>query len=144
MALLPKITSMIATSYAGQVAAATGTAFTTASDHSKSGDQVAGANTVAGRYHVEGAAAAVGVSPMMQPRAALSCLRVLCAVAGRAPWAAERVAREPGLLDVVREVRVLLSLELLWWSWWSWLLVLALVLSLLVLLSLAAAVASAR
>lgn len=49
-------------------------------------------------------AAAASAAVSFQPRAALSCLRVLCAVGGRAPWAAERVASEPGLLDAVREV----------------------------------------
>lgn len=97
MALLPKITSMMTTSYAGEVAAAAAAA----SDNAGSSDLVAGASRV-GCRHVNGVAAAA--APVMQPRAALSCLRVLCAVAGREPWAAERVAREPGLLDVVREV----------------------------------------
>lgn len=40
----------------------------------------------------------------LHARAALSCLRVLCATARRAPWAASKVAHEPGLLDAVREV----------------------------------------
>ena len=41
----------------------------------------------------------------LHARAALSCLRVLCAGAGGEPWVAARVASEPGLLDAVREVR---------------------------------------
>lgn len=42
----------------------------------------------------------------LRPRAALSCLRILCAVAGRAPWAAAKIARQPGLMTAVREVRI--------------------------------------
>ncbi|CAM9864397.1 unnamed protein product [Scytosiphon promiscuus] len=100
MALLPKITSMITTNHAGKVAASTaagGTHPPASDDAGRSSDLVAGASTAVGRHRGRGA------DPVIRPRAALSCLRVLCAVAGRAPWAAERVAREPGLLDAVRE-----------------------------------------
>ncbi|CAN0507709.1 unnamed protein product, partial [Ectocarpus sp. 12 AP-2014] len=89
MALLPKIASVIK-SYAGQVAADAAQAAS-----GGLGDE----GSFLGAARATAAAAAVP----FHPRAALSCLRVLCAVAGRAPWAAERVASEPGLLDAVRE-----------------------------------------
>lgn len=43
----------------------------------------------------------------LHPRAALSCLRILRAIAERASWAAVRITREPGLLEAVKEVRFL-------------------------------------
>ncbi|CAN0134606.1 unnamed protein product [Ectocarpus sp. 4 AP-2014] len=91
MALLPKIASVI-TSYAGQVAA----------DGAQAACNGGGGLGDKGSFH--GAARATAAAAVsFHPRAALSCLRVLCAVAGRAPWAAERVASEPGLLEAVRE-----------------------------------------
>lgn len=63
-------------------------------------------NTRAGGGAGARAAAAVGAYSS-NPRAALSCLRVAIAIARRAPWAAARVAVEPGLMDAAREVRKL-------------------------------------
>lgn len=77
MALLPKLVTLIQ-GYAAEV--------NDANTASESGLGALGARAV-------------------HPRAALSCLRVLCAVSRRAPWAAARVASERGLLEGVREVR---------------------------------------
>lgn len=79
MALLPKLTSMIR-SYDNGV---------TASGSGNSGGGGRGIQNGGG----------------LHARAALSCVRVLSAVAARAPWAAARVASEAGLLKAVREVR---------------------------------------
>ncbi|CAB1100251.1 unnamed protein product [Ectocarpus sp. CCAP 1310/34] len=92
MALLPKIASVIK-SCAGQVSA----------DGAQAGSDGGGGLGDMGSVHGAARATAEAAAVSLRPRAALSCLRVLCAVAGRAPWAAERVASEPGLLDAVRE-----------------------------------------
>ncbi|CBN79269.1 Protein of unknown function [Ectocarpus siliculosus] len=92
MALLPKIASVIK-SYADQVAA----------DGAQAASDGGGGLGDKGSFHGAARATAAATAVSFRPRAALSCLRVLCAVAGRAPWAAERVASEPGLLDAVRE-----------------------------------------
>ncbi|CAN0031660.1 unnamed protein product, partial [Ectocarpus fasciculatus] len=95
MALLPKMVSVMK-SYAGQ-RAADGAQAASNGGSGGLGDK--------GGFHgaARATAAAASAAVSFQPRAALSCLRVLCAVGGRAPWAAERVASEPGLLDAVRE-----------------------------------------
>lgn len=93
MALLPKMASVIK-SYAGQVAA----------DGAQAASDGGGGLGDKGSFDGAARATAAAAAVSFLPRAALSCLRVLCAVAGRAPWAAERVASEPGLLDAVREV----------------------------------------
>lgn len=105
MALLPKITSLVK-SYAGQLGAADAAAACGASASCHGGsDETGRASSGSGGEGRTSASPAPPPAGSLHPRGMLSCLRVLCAVAGRAPWAAERVAREPGLVEAVAEVR---------------------------------------
>lgn len=100
MALLPKMASLLK-GYATQ-AGAMATAFGAHTYYSHGGDSSPGRASGGDDHHQGGGAAAAG---SLHLRGMLSCLRVLCAVASRAPWAAERVASEHGLVEAVREVR---------------------------------------
>lgn len=109
MALLPKMASLVK-GYATQAGAAAAAAAGAQMPPSRGGSDNPGrASGGDNHYTGEGTAAAAGT---LHPRGMLCCLRVLCAVAGRAPWAAERVASEPGLVEAVREVRAASS------RWW--------------------------